>query len=61
MDGSVLQEKSLFKTLELSLTALSPSNLDFLTFYVTSKYFSIHDKNIKQVRCVKVQNLTVLF
>ena len=31
----------------------SPSHLNFWTFSVTSKYFSNHDENIKQVSCVK--------
>ena len=30
-----------------------PSHLNFLTFSVTSKHFSNHDKNIMQVSCVK--------
>ena len=41
-------------------SAQSPSNLNFWTFAVTSKHFSNHDENIKQVSCVKVPNLMVL-
>ena len=57
------------KTEDLNLTMFnifgrnldqSPSNLNFRTFSVTSKHFYNHNKNIKQVSCVKVPNLVLL-